>query len=652
MPLFPNPPLTIEPASDRREPAVWIRRLVLVPSLAPTTEPIRDISFRLGLNIIRTADRPAGETRVMGHSVGKTLVTRLIRYCLGETHFAVEPVRKRIAELIPEAFVIAVVNVTGKSLVVVRPLRDSPAAASWAMPGEDWRVALARPNGSLGFADFAQLVEQATLADVPDIALPNAGRPVRWLDLLGWLARDHDCRYRIYNEWREPDADSGTGKLHRDDASFLLRLVMGLVDPRERPLIESHRNLLAQQEQTKHRIDRLTRFIENTFPLLRTRLDLTEEECGDDQQFVGGMFATRAREKVNAKQRSLRRLSSELKAGSNVDVLYQEAVKAAQGRAVAEQEFERITGLRDHTAMELHQVKESSLADFYLSFTPTLNCPAQPCPLRPTPTSGNQTDPNRESRLQELTEQLNRLETDLTRLKQDVAHAYRAEDEARTAFKDEQRTLNERSRGISRTIGRWKLLSEQTGEYEAKLSELTKAESHENKLTKAYGESIKELEAARMRLANRRARLSEFFDWTLKKLLGPQATGSIDIDARGLHPHPDDTVAAHGAALSTLATVIALDLSCLTAGVCGHGYHSRFLIHDSPREAEMESVLFHRIFQLIADIESAFGKDRSPSFQYIVTTSSAIPAVYANEPFTRLVLDAREDSTLFLRARF
>jgi len=327
-------------------------------------------------------------------------------------------------------------------------------------------------------------------------------------------------------------------------------------------------------------------------------------------------------------------------------------VKAAQARAVAEQNFERVTGLKDHAATELEQVKQSSLADFYRTFAPTLNCPAQPCPLRPTQTSAEHTDLNREARLKELNDQLQQLESDLSRLKQQVAQCQRAEDEARTGFKDEQGRLNERMRGISRNIGRWKVLSEQTSEYEEKLSELTKAQGKETKLSKAYGESIKELDTARTQLANRRARLSEFFDWTLKQLLGPQATGSIEIDARGLHPHPDDSVAANGAALSTLATVIALDLSCLTASVCGLGHHSRFLIHDGPREAEMESVLFHAIFQLAATIESAFGNDRPPAFQYIVTTSSPVPDAFADEPQTRLILDARDVSSHFLGARF
>lgn len=124
------------------------------------------------------------------------------------------------------------------------------------------------------------------------------------------------------------------------------------------------------------------------------------------------------------------------------------------------------------------------------------------------------------------------------------------------------------------------------------------------------------------------------------------------IDAKGLRPEPNESIAANGAALSTLATVIGLDLACLTASVCGLGYHPRFVIHDSPREAELESVLFNRIFHLVGDLEDAFGTAHAPSFQYIVTTSSQVPAKFAKKPYTREVLDARQDSGLLLKARF
>lgn len=652
MSLFPDPPLTIEPAIDRSEPVVWIRRLLVVPSLAPDVEPIREMSFRLGLNIIRTADRPTGETRVIGHSVGKTLLTRLIRYCLGEAHFAVETVRNRIVTMFPTSHVLADVRVAGQTWVVVRPLQDAHSQASWAVAGDDWRAATSRPKAAIPFTEFVRQVDQASLADVPDIALPNIGRPVRWLDLLGWLARDHECRYRVYNEWREPDAQSGTGKLDRDDATFLMRLLMGLFDAHERPLIEAHRKLLADQESTKTQVGRLSRFIENTFPLLRSRLGLTEEECGQDKQFVGGLFATRASEVVTQKKRSLRQLSAELRTGSRATELYQESIKSAQAFAIAAKELERANGLKAAAEIELQKCEQSSTKEFYARFSPAVNCPAPTCPLRPPEDSSSFADPNRQTRLAELRANITRLGEDIQRLNQECTQAQRISDETRTAFIDEQTRMNRDMRGISREIGRWNVLVEQANEYEESLTKLAKAEKQQQRLDRSCKDSLAQLEAARESLANRRIRLSQYFDWTLKQLLGPEADGSINVDARGLHPQPGDSVAAHGAAISTLATVIALDLACLTAGVCGQGHHPRMLIHDSPREAEMESVLFHAIFQLAATIESAFDNDRPPAFQYIITTSSRVPDDFAHEPRTRLILDARDDASHFLGVRF
>ena len=115
---------------------------------------------------------------------------------------------------------------------------------------------------------------------------------------------------------------------------------------------------------------------------------------------------------------------------------------------------------------------------------------------------------------------------------------------------------------------------------------------------------------------------------------------------------PGNSVAASGSALSTLANVIGLDLACLAGSICGLGYHPRFVIHDGPRAVEMESVLFNHIFNLIYDLESAFPDGRQPGFQYIITTSSPIPDGFQAEPFTRIVLDARDEAGLLLAMRF
>src|SRR5262249_46177789 len=139
--LFPDAELPLEPA-DRREPALWVRRLVVVERRAPGAAVLRDVSFRLGLNVVRVAERPSGEGRPIGHSVGKTLMSRLIRYSLGESHFAVPEVLARITAGLPGAYVLAEIAVGGRWWVVARPLRDAPATESWAVPADDWRAGL------------------------------------------------------------------------------------------------------------------------------------------------------------------------------------------------------------------------------------------------------------------------------------------------------------------------------------------------------------------------------------------------------------------------------------------------------------------------------------------------------------------------------
>src|SRR5437879_4322878 len=105
--LFPDPDLPLVPAPARTEPDLWVRRLVVVTERKAPAKIIRDVSFRPGLNIVRVQPRPEGETRSIGHSVGKTLLSRLIRYCLGEGYFALPEVASRIAGQLPDAFVLA-----------------------------------------------------------------------------------------------------------------------------------------------------------------------------------------------------------------------------------------------------------------------------------------------------------------------------------------------------------------------------------------------------------------------------------------------------------------------------------------------------------------------------------------------------------------
>src|SRR5262249_57326796 len=104
------------------EPAVWLKRLVILRSRDEGTRPLRDVEFRLGLNVIRVAEPEDAKGSAFGHNVGKTLLVRLLRYCLGDSFFADLNARERIREVLPDGWVAAVVRVRGTTWSVARPL--------------------------------------------------------------------------------------------------------------------------------------------------------------------------------------------------------------------------------------------------------------------------------------------------------------------------------------------------------------------------------------------------------------------------------------------------------------------------------------------------------------------------------------------------
>ena len=66
---------------------------------------------------------------------------------------------------------------------------------------------------------------------------------------------------------------------------------------------------------------------------------------------------------------------------------------------------------------------------------------------------------------------------------------------------------------------------------------------------------------------------------------------------------------------------LAYDFTALAGRLCGLGHHPGFLLHDSPRESDLEISLYHQFFHFVHDLEQ-----RAPnSFQYIVTTTESPP---------------------------
>ena len=129
------------------------------------------------------------------------------------------------------------------------------------------------------------------------------------------------------------------------------------------------------------------------------------------------------------------------------------------------------------------------------------------------------------------------------------------------------------------------------------------------------------------------ARLSTCFDAVIRAAVGPTASGRVSLDGNGLK-----LVIQWGGERSTAAIeslkVIAFDLAVMCMSMEGATRLPAFLLHDSPREADLGLSVYHRLFDVVRGLEGA----SSSAFQYIVTTTTPPPPELQKSPWLRLEL--------------
>jgi hypothetical protein len=645
---FEEPGDEIRPADDRMNPVLWIRRLVVVELLAPDVEPLREVEFRRGLNIIATA-RPEERTDgPVGHNVGKTLLTRLLRHCLGEQHFAREAVRPAIAAALPDAFVICEVFVENDCWVVARPIGTARATEARCLRSGDWRTILEETSGAERFATFVEQVEQATIARFAEILLPHANRSARWLDLLAWLSRDQYCRYRHPLEWRAAWTESGTTDLHNEDASILIRMVMDLLDSEEAELIRKHKQLLTNKNDKSGEVSKLEQRLSQTRRFLEDRLHIAPDLLTDD------LFGETARGHAEGAKTGLQKQLDDLDEDSDWKLAIERAEESTKAVARKEQEIATRTADRQVAESELRQHESASSDDLAASLADLANpctLPATTCPLKNPNQQPGSINPLRKMRIEQLTLQLQSLDQALAQLRGENVELVRQRDQAASKVNTLRTARRKKDQRIRSKLSVTDALIQEARDYITAQRKLQTAIGELARLERDIEQSRESHHSAHTQLAQRSASLNEHFNRALRSLVASDVTGAVRLDMRGLHLSFGDHESTLGEALATSETVLSLDIACLSAAISGLGFLPRFAIHDSPREADLEPHIYARLFIHLKLLEDAFG-DRLPSFQYIVTTTTPPPPEMETEPYLRLVLDARQKDGLLLKKRF
>lgn len=668
--LFPlHEDLTPDPA--RTEPSVWIRRLYILGE-SNIDSLIREVPFERGLNIIRTEERGDLEENVVAHSVGKTLLIRLIRYTLGEPNYASDESQAELAKLLPNGLVVAHWRVNGEDWLIRRQLHDHEPSSAYcvhwqrdvescsesASDGATAQAILAacmdvKDGDRIPFKSFLKKLDSVIAEDLPRLELAKDRIP-HWEDLIGWFARDCECGYRQANEWRHPDINAGqTGDLNQN--KLMMQWLCGLMSADEAKLRNQHRQLLADQRKAKATAEKHSRTASLKEESLRDSMDRPKTSESSESTGKTELFDENKEPSVMERAESMLtnsiELLDELKANSPVPALEANATaiqaKLDQANTVAGE-------LKGELTAAIKYQRDLKAAD---RNNPLLNhCNETPCGLR-----------NHFDRLRDLgrdetiddklsnTDQTVRLLSDQEKeaaencksLQNELKRAQQELDAAKYKQAESERLLIEQ-------IGRWKQHVVDAKRFEAIAKESSTHDYAVNNLAKAIDDSSAKQETARKTLeqTKRVANASAAYTQVLQRFFNEAATGAIQVDGFGLQPKPARQLTPGGRALSAMATVVAFDLACVMLSIAGVGNHPRFLVHDSPREGEMEMPLFKRIFDVACYFERCFG-EALPSFQYIVTTTKAPPSYCTeNEPHTRLVLHGRDDGGRLFKFKF
>jgi len=491
---------------------------------------------------------------------------------------------------------------------------------------------------------------------------PNSDREYVWTHLLSWLSRDQEARYQNLWDWRSNRSDAGVPafKKRKEDALYLMRMVLGLVDGAESALAGQldgwAADLRLREEQTREMQQEPEYRVKYQEQLLCSMLGPDCQPSGDCLFGLGTQVSAHKNtlEKKIAKL-ILQRRSLHMRLSGIRAIIQQHEQLLGKIEAAIEPTREG-TEVRTEIDKELHSLESLAASDCTYGQIAFKDCP---------PFTAN---------LKELRGEW----IDFQRARQD-RRAGKVSEEREIILRDwlEDRThLKDRMHSVRNTIAQlerdYDEIEQQIVELSTQVKQLiyhaeqwqdaqdllngkkinTKLERVRQEVEKLR-QDIRAGEKSRERLQARQyqqgAELRKLYDKVLKRVLSESYSGEVLLPPRhDLEFRIQEASAGlAGEAVETLALVLA-DFTAMLWSIQGNGQHPAFLIHDSPREADLDHHIYNRFLRSIHDIAIAMGGSNAP-FQYIITTTSKPPKVILDSDTVRLKLQAHPESDLLFR---
>ena len=629
--LLGRQPLTVTPAVGLEGPRLWVKRLVIWRE--PGGEKVRDVSLRPGLNVVWSPDGAddadsVDQNNAIGHGSGKTLFCRLIRYCLGEDRFATEVERDRIGSVFLNGIVGAEIILDGTCWAVVRPL--GVRRRHMAVANGNLNEIAAGEGASTGLEPFIEAVDRSI------ITAPRADGPI-WPIALAWLTRDQECRFDDVLDWRSPGSDSdspmpasGQEKGPRLEA---LRAFLMAITPEEQTTRGEVNNLTEQRRIFDQEMGHRRWEIERTQSSLVSALDLAGQSLPEMPLLIDVMRKSAGERLATATQ---------LPAGGGAEL-----VASREQHEDARRESMRVDGerIRIETSISIEQRVLSEIqgelpglsysqAEAENPICPICEVPidralAEQCKLShkiPDAEACRKRWAQRRAEVEAQGRRLESLRQERAQVLHQVALAKQRLDQAASRV-----AAIESARDTREAV--WYAARRARDDVE-RLADLIDTQYG---ATMGLRELGAKLDAERERLGAFRdkqarvfGRMSEKFGPIVGRFVGRDVRGSVLLSGLGIQLYAD----TGGEAIDSLK-VVAFDLAALCLSIEGTTRIPSFLVHDSPREADLGGSIYGKLFDIVEELE---GVGTSPLFQYILTTTTAPPVKFRGSPYLVLKL--------------
>lgn len=654
-------------------PDVWIQRIVLLEKITPEPVFIRDIPLRRGLNVVWAEEPESTEDTgdIAGHSAGKTTFCRLMRYVLGESTYSNKANMQAIKKSFPAGYVAAELYVRGQLYAVLRPLGEN--RNSYVLKdGSVERVITER--GAVAYQETypEKLGLDKCLEDFATSAIVRTNQAIEWGHLLAWCARDQEARFQNIHDWRSPRSESNwpAFRFPKSDPLFVMRVALGLfLDDElrsEETLAESLRTLFnkeADLERAKrepeywrdHEEKKLREKLGSILPSDKTEIadaKLKTDDVFPDLDRLTGKAIFEIRLKREAAEDRIKKIEKELaplrddlsqlrRSHAQLGVLFQVDERASQ----------ELTSAKSEQESEKERIKKAQ--DDLCPFGNVLvrNCThvkdRQALLSRPDKDAKltQEEQATREAEQKKVAAELALMVSDSEKkqaaitanenqqqTERKLIDAYDRETEALTATLESLVTWTERAAAPEK----FEKLTLLAKEIEALRNQIEQKQQALNKLLAEHDET--------------RDLLSQIFSACAKQVLPSSAyDGAVRFEDRELNFQITKRGTMTGEAMETLAVLLG-DISCLVFNsLSPKSRLPGFMIHDSPREADLGLRLYHSFIRFAAELDREFTEKGGCPFQYILSTTTPPPPAIAESDLVRLRLNASTEAGLLLK---